>query len=635
MKHLKSLTCLLAIILCACHGQTSATFSSSSNLEQSSSSLSSSEEQSSSSLESSSSSETPSSSNSIASSSSSLAPSSSSKSSSIPAPSSSNIPSSSRPNVSSSYNEDFDYYNGYYSSLVSWQNGEDLMNQLNAIIRNGYTPISYTKSSAQNYDTNINADHSKYDFEYLDILYSEADIFKTETNKGWQREHAWCASLMCGTTTGYAIQQKGRATDFHNLFAADAGGNQSRGNKNYGVADKKSQTYVDRLSDNGDGYSFDSVNFEPSNKDKGRLARAIFYMATMYKDEERDAVNNVTMKGLSIVEYNVDYIAGDNCLFAIGNLSSLLEWNNNYAVDYLEMQHNISVYSSTDNPDGVAQGNRNPFVDYPELVDYVYGSKKNSPGTLKSLRASAFDLNINDHSLSHYAIKEAQRNYVVGETLEKSDYQVVAVNYDYTFSDVSSGISNSYFYHTFTETEGNSVTATITTPKNTINYKISVNPMGSCSSGVIPVDKTGINNKTPNVQQPVQYGGIDFYLMFETDYANVATDGVTLQNDNQKGGFTFGSSKKSITKLVITSKNEYWIDRALVKAISGNSSSFYHVTIKVGNTVLVNSAGIVNDTEYHLYGGSVDEPVYGRLSYTFDGSNAIKVNSIAFNEIIV
>ena len=632
MKHLKSLTCLLALVLSACAGRSSsATFSSSSILEESSSSL---EENSSSiaqssSLESSSSNEAPSNS------SSSLAPSSSSLPSSSANHSSNTAPSSSHSASSSSYNADFDYYHGYYSSLVSWQNGEDLMNQLHAIIRNGYTPLSYTKSSTQNYDTNINADHSKYDFEYLDILYSESDIFKTETNKGWQREHAWCASLMCGTTTGFAVQQKGRATDFHNLFAAEAGGNQSRGNKNYGVADKNSASYVNRLSDNDDGYSFDSIVFEPSNKDKGRLARAIFYMATMYKDDEKDTANNVNMKGLKIVDYNVDYVAGDNCQFAIGNLDSLLEWNNDYAVDYLEMQHNISVYSSTDNPDGVAQGNRNPFVDYPELVDYVYGSKRNDSGTLKSLRASAFDLNINDSSLSHYAIKEAQRNYVVGETLERSDYKVVAVNYDYTYSDASSGISNSYFNHTFTETEGNSVIAKITTPKNVINYQIHVNPMGSCSSGVIPVDKTGIDNKKPNVEQPVNYGGIDFYLMFETDYANVASDGVTLQNDNKKGGFTFGSTNKSITKLVITSKNEYYIDRALVKAISGNSSSFYRVTIKVGDTVLLGNAGIINDTEYRLYGGSVDEPVYGHLSYTFEGSTSIKVNSIAFNEIIV
>ena len=41
---------------------------------------------------------------------------------------------------SSEFIDNTDYYNGYYASLVSWNNGEDLKNQLNAIIRNGYEP---------------------------------------------------------------------------------------------------------------------------------------------------------------------------------------------------------------------------------------------------------------------------------------------------------------------------------------------------------------------------------------------------------------------------------------------------------------------------------------------------------------
>ena len=252
MKLLKSLTLittLLALTSCGCAKQKSETFSSSSiesitsSEESSSSVISSSVEESSSSEEQSSSSEQ----------------------------SSSEIP-------------ETHYYDGYYDTLVSWTDGEDLKNQLNAIIRNGYTPLSYIKSSKQNYDTNVHADHSKYDFEYLDVIYSENHTFKTETNKGWQREHAWCASLMCGSVTGNAVNCKGRATDFHNLFAANASGNQSRGNKNYGYADVLAPSYTTRFmtDDGNDGYSYDEIIFEPGDIDKGRLARAIFYMATMY-----------------------------------------------------------------------------------------------------------------------------------------------------------------------------------------------------------------------------------------------------------------------------------------------------------------------------------------------------------------
>ena len=599
MKNVKSLTCLLIVLLVsACNGHSSVAFSSSSVF--------------------------------------------SSSSSSGETSSSSSQSNSSSSSSSSEYLDNTDHYDGYYSSLVSWQNGEDLKNQLYTIMRNGYTPLYYAKSNNQNYKTNISADHTKYDFEYLDMIYSDKAIFKSETNKGWQREHAWCASLMCGSTTGNAIKQKGRATDFHNLFAADAGGNQARTNKNYGYADTTSLNYINRKSSDGqDGYSSDEKTFEPGNYDKGRLARAIFYMATMYKDDEQDAANNILMKGLTIVQDEVDYVPGNDCHFAIGNLNALLYWNQAYHVDYLEMQHNIAVYTSTDNLDGVAQGNRNPYIDYPELVDYVYGSKKDSPGSLNRLKASCIDLDSEGDAISHYAIKEAKREHELGESLSESDYNVVAVKKDYTFATVATGITHSLTNHVFEQNDGDSIDATITTPINTITYKINLNPMGGCSSGVLAINKDGINNKTPDVDQLVTYGGVGFYFNFSTTYADYETNGVTLQNDTKKGGFTFGSAgsngnpPRPVTRLEIRSRNSYTINKAFIKATVNNTSSSYRLTIKVGETVLLeNELVAYNATNYQLFGGEMLEAATGQLSFVFTGTNAIKVHSIAFNQII-
>ena len=546
----------------------------------------------------------------------------------------SEVSSSEEPSSSSETPDYSKYYNGYYDTLVSWTDGEDLKNQLHTIIRNGYTALSYTKSSKQNYDTNIHADHSKYDFEYLDVIYSKDHTFKTDTNKGWQREHAWCASLMCGTVTGYAINHKGRATDFHNLFAANASGNQSRGNKNYGYADVLSTSYTTRfLSDNGnDGYSYDDITFEPGDIDKGRLARAIFYMATMYKDDEVDIENSVNMKGLRIVEDPVPYVAGNNCNFAIGNLADLLEWNEDTPVDYLEMQHNISVYKDADNPDGVAQGNRNPYIDYPGLVDYVYGSKKNQPGTLKDVIASASYLNSEDESLSHYAIKEAKREYGYGDTLLPSDYKVVGVNYNYTYQDATEDILNSLDNRTFTESDGDSLNAQIATMINIIPYKVILNPMGVCNSGMLVLDTNGIDKKAPDVDQNVTYGDVPFLYNFSTSYSSVTTNGMRIDNISA-GGMTVGSTTKILTKLTITTKNVYSIDAAYVKAMVGNTSSSYTITVKVGDIVVATKT--INDSNnWKVFGGALSEPLTGQLSFVFTGSSSLKLNSIAFNAII-
>ena len=658
MKKTKSLACLvLLILLGACHGYSSATFSSTFS-SQTPSSISS---ESSVPIPSSNSSSLSSSSNELTSSIvSSIIPSSSSEissstsvssnessslssevnSSSVVSSASNSSYSSSSSNAGSTSSAPIEtpvsYYDGYYDSLISWNDGEDLKNQLYDIIRNGYTPLSYTKSNKQNYDTNIHADHSKYDFEYLDVIYSQNHTFKSETNKGWQREHAWCASLMCGSTTSNAVSFKGRATDFHNLFAANASGNQSRGNKNYGYANPLATSYDQRNDiDNGkDGYTFDEIIFEPGDIDKGRLARAIFYMATMYKDDEVDTSNNIKMKGLTIVEEPVSYVAGNDCAFAIGNLIDLLEWNEDYAVDYLEMQHNISVYTNTNNPDGVAQGNRNPYVDYPGLVDYVYGSKKNEPGNINDIVPSIISLGNEEKSISHFALKEAKREFGLNEKLETKDYSVCMVLNDFSVEDAAplSSIGHSLMNHVFTESDGDMIEAIIHTSINDIKYQIILNPMGLCSSGTLMVTTTGIDKKSPDTNQSITLGNVPFSFNFSTTFSDVSTTGMTINNISA-GGITVGSNNRVLTRLILTTKDSYCIDKAFVKAQAGNATSNYSLIIKVG-TALIYSGTVNDSTGWKVFGGSLDEPVTGQVSYIFTGSSCLKLNSIAFNALI-
>ena len=596
MKKLKSLTCLLTLILVsACHGPTSGAFSSSSIV---SSSI-----------------EQPS-------------------SSSILPSSSSEVPSSSSSSSSSSQNQAISHYNGYYDALVSWTDGEDLKSQLHAIIRNGYKPLTYT---TPNYETNINADHSKYDFEYLDVVYSGDPVFRNQTNRGWQREHAFCASLMTGSLTADAVKHKGRATDFHNLFASNASANSSRGNKNYGVADVTSLTYTNRTTNNGnDGYSFDPVNFEPGNIDKGRLSRAIFYMATMYSEDENDTINGITMKGLRIVENPVSYVAGENGAFAIGNLSTLLNWNNTYQVDYLEMQHNSSVFQDVFTADGYAQGNRNPYVDYPELVDYVYGSKKGQAGFLASLTASESLLKSNEHVVDHYALKEAKREYTYGETVSSNDYKIVKVYKDYTYEVIDNGFTHSLINHTFVESDGDNKTATIQVGDDTFTYQIDLNPMANCSTGPIVIKPDGINKSQKGIDQNVTYNNYQFLLNFETSY----TGEMTINNiwSNGSGsevlGTTIGSKTRVLSKLTIKTKDSFTIDAAYAKAFVGNNESSYRLTIKVGDTVLLSGKSFNQTDVGKVMGNSVSDPLTGQVTFIFTGSSSLKINSIAFNAII-
>ena len=476
------------------------------------------------------------------------------------------------------------YYDGYYASLVSWTDGEDLKQQLHSIISGGtYQPITYA-GTYTNWYSNKEADKSFTDREKVDALYSDDDIMASETNVSWQREHVWPASLMTGSTTGNAVKFLGRATDFHNLFAGGTSGNTSRGNKNYGVADKNASSYVNKMG-NGGGYAYDSTYFEPGDKDKGRASRAIFYMATMYCEEVFDSVNNVTMKPLTIVEENVPYTES-NPKFAIGGFSTLLEWSKR-PVDYLEYQHNVSVYSyvppvHSDPANNVAQGNRNPYVDYPELVEYAFGEKKDQPGRLSDLKPTYEALEMDDPTgVISYAIETAKRTYSVGDTLSKADLKVIEIRNDFSSREINS-FSLIPADGSVLDTVGKK-TVTVDLPVATLKYEIDVKNTYVWSYKVVKADFTPILTKANTVNE-VTLGGMDWTIWWNQG---------AIASSMSREGVKFGTSATAtqVTQLIFETKQDFgWDGCSIVDAIAieaaPSSGQTCQIKYYVGGTLI-------------------------------------------------
>lgn len=94
--------------------------------------------------------------------------------------------------------------------------------------------------------------------------------------------------------------------------------------------------------------------FEPNDEIKGDMARIYFYMVTCYEDRATSwghVFSNNKAKG-----------------FEDWYLAMLIRWSNEDPIDEVELARNEAVYR--------VQGNRNPYVDYPHLEDYIFGSKK-------------------------------------------------------------------------------------------------------------------------------------------------------------------------------------------------------------------------------------------------------------------
>ena len=578
------------------------------------------------------------------------------------------------------------FYNNYYGDLT-WENGADLKQKLHDIISNGYKPLYYKYSSTSNWETNQFADQDLYDYSMVSPVYSSDCISKADTFTKWQREHAFAASLMTGFSTGTATSALGRATDFHNLFAAESGANGSRGNKNFGNVNHAAADFNTK----GDA-CYTRKAFEPNNVDKGRLARAIFYMGVMYNTVENATIketwnlsgNNATSNSkaqktltfssteqpIEIVEDIIDYnkvslnvfmspeseadvtlvnyyralakeknpslvdgseehrlkayqLYNDSSMaYAIGNLKNLIEWNT-FEVDYMEAQHNESVYSHNSSQGKGTQGNRNPFVDYPQLVDYVYGDLSDQPGSLKNLRPSYLSLKMNEDKVHHYAYDSSKEvTFGVGDTFNPSKYNFKAIKNDLSETTVDYS-KFSFESYTFTESDvGKTKEFTVTTDLN--SFKVTavgtlapsgegVDSLEECKYHYIPT--TG--NKDDYVGSGANYVCTFGTEVFDLTLGNPETTFRNVSTGEPKGctiGYNSDKRAGTIEFVSKTSFNE--VDSIYFYAYAGSKLT-YSFTIKVGSDIVLSGDIISNTPTY--YGGILSAKQSGQVTIYIEG----------------
>lgn len=235
---------------------------------------------------------------------------------------------------------------GYYSSL-NGKSGAALKAAITDIVAN--PSIVHAQTYGDVWEILKEADVNPENEDEIWLLYSEIGRAKTDQQSSgspigkWNREHVYPQSrggFKDGTSTsadGKDIYMSTDASnighghsDAHALRPADSSVNSSRSNKDYG------QEY--------DGPSGNVGSWH------GDVARSLMYMACRYD-------------GLAVVSGNPE----NTTVGEMGDLTYLLTWHVNDKPDDYEMNRNNVIYDW--------QKNRNPFIDLPELVDYVFGSK--------------------------------------------------------------------------------------------------------------------------------------------------------------------------------------------------------------------------------------------------------------------
>jgi len=232
----------------------------------------------------------------------------------------------------------------------------------NLIKKTHRTVLPYTSSSLDTWDALIDVDGVDVKDEqrfvkliYKDILVDASDYGTAST---WNREHIWPKSR----GVGYNGPD---FTDIHHLRPADWSVNAARGNRyfaNCGVVNPQTECVIPAHHE-APGTADDSTIFLPPPNNRGDVARSLFYMATRYSQG-----SDVGTEGLPLILSDCpdDHGGGSN---KMGYLSQLLQWHIDDPVDDAEMERNGRVCT-------LWQGNRNPYIDFPELVEIHFGNPK-------------------------------------------------------------------------------------------------------------------------------------------------------------------------------------------------------------------------------------------------------------------
>ena len=235
---------------------------------------------------------------------------------------------------------------GYYHKANDKHNNE-LLNILNIICSNG-TFLGYGSGEGNTwqgfYYTDRNADGSVIDMYSSDVRY-QTDFNSVE---GLHIEHSLPKSWW-GGWENYAYR------DLHHLFPADGTTNSTKNNLPLGEVENA--TFDNGVSKIGTTtlYGGDTKCFEPADEYKGDFARAYFYISTVY-NEMSDLWQSPMMQNNTYPVWNNEA------------LNLLLKWHRDDPVSAKELKRQEAVYQ--------IQHNRNPFIDYPEMVEHIWGDKK-------------------------------------------------------------------------------------------------------------------------------------------------------------------------------------------------------------------------------------------------------------------
>ena len=274
-------------------------------------------------------------------------------------------------------------------------------------LREALTTLTYTKHTT---DVGYN-----WTFDGIDIVNGEVlDIYSTCTwtvsQQGknytdicdsYNREHLVPQSVFDERTP--------QRSDRHHLFLADGKVNQIRSSYPFGETDatngfsglSNANKALGQFGIASSGYTGNV--YEPDDEYKGDVARAVLYMVIRYATSDVCKTYGGSANAYPVTTWsNAMFSSSLNTNYGLSDKAKtvFLAWHRADPVSPKEVARNNGVEAK--------QGNRNPFIDLPDLVEYLWGNHAGETVNLSGLTIATgggsvptpYELTLNRHGVT-------------------------------------------------------------------------------------------------------------------------------------------------------------------------------------------------------------------------------------------
>ena len=474
----------------------------------------------------------------------------------------------------------------------------------------------------------------------------------SQTNYGINQEHVWAKS--CGFDNDDSATAAGARGDLMHLWAGNGKVNGSyHSNYYYGYVDTTKKYYnagndYSYLNGNLRGYSQtlggNVTVFEPQDSDKGDIARAIFYMAARYNylsGSDSDGIN-ASNPNLEIVDNvsswsNSGYTCTTSTTGKMGILSDLLAWNRLDPPDEWEIHRNDILYTNFTN-------NRNPFIDYPEWADYIWGDKVGTPVDPNTNTIHAFsggsgeqeDVNVESVEIIETATIKVGESLTISPSIlphNATNKSTTWKTSDNTVATVSKG--------TVTGQKVGSATITVTTEDQGLTDTCLVTVVAAdtvnTSSDVLTAALTGVGDSYAEWSDVTISTG----AVFAGQSMKNGSNEIQIRSSNNNSGIVSTTSPGKIKKVTVDWGSDSGNTGKTLDIYASNTAytsptQLYGnsiVGVKVGSIAYDSATQLTINDDYKYVGVRSKNGAIYLDSITFDWALAVSSVSLDINEI--